>query len=56
MLWRWLTVFPLVFVLLSLSASQPLSKDEALEQIQPLVTELIALRSVNALNLLSGNK
>ncbi len=51
MLKRGLSVLIVTFFAFSFSPAQPVSFDEAIEQIQPLVAEIVALRAVNAMNL-----
>lgn len=51
MLKRSLSVLVVIFFSVAFSSAQSLSFEEAIEQIQPLVAELAALRAVSAMNL-----
>ncbi|MEM2696013.1 MAG: hypothetical protein QXU09_03660, partial [Thermoproteota archaeon] len=51
MLKRGLSVLVVIFFSVAFSSAQSLSFEEAIEQIQPLVAELAALRAVSAMNL-----
>ncbi len=51
MLKRWLFAVMTLGVLVGVSVAQTLSRDEAIERIQPLIAEIAALRAVNAMQL-----
>lgn len=51
MLKRWLFPVTLLFILVGMSAPQNLSREEAIEQIQPILAELAALRAINSMQL-----
>ncbi|MEJ7614789.1 MAG: hypothetical protein SQA66_14255, partial [Candidatus Fervidibacter sacchari] len=51
MLKRWLFAVMTLGVLVVVSVAQTLSRDEAIERIQPLIAEIAALRAVNAMQL-----
>jgi len=51
MLKRWLFAVMTLGVLVGVSVAQTLSRNEAIERIQPLIAEIAALRAVNAMQL-----
>jgi hypothetical protein len=51
MLRRWLAAVTVLWFLVGASIAQTLSREEAIERIRPLLSEIAALRAVNAMQL-----
>ena len=51
MLRRWLAAVTVLWFLVGASIAQTLSREEVIERIRPLLSEIAALRAVNAMQL-----